>query len=448
MYFLVPREVSADSVTLWVAAFDEAGDLGGLQLTSSTTTQPGLGNWATWPAPPENPRIRYQEVRIAGLQPRQLHRFQLQENGVVLAEVQATTLPTELPTAADKPFTVLLGSCFAHHEDKHGNVGKTFQSLPPRAKPDVKLLAGDQVYLDSPWQRFLSRHSRDELLAALLDQYVSTWGQADGFKSLLSNGGNFFCSDDHEFWNNAPNFVAFAQNTWTEAGRREWWDLASQLYSVFQKPGSISQFDVSPVSFLVLDTRIHRDAERKNFVDPADMQRLQIWIRGLKGPGVLVVGQPILQTATGFFKGHFGDWNLPDFEQYADLVRILGRSEHTIVVLTGDVHFGRVARSSLRSGAELIEIISSPMSLVDEKARGDWTVAPDYFPAEHTTPSSISRSGVTTESDFAPTEGHFLTVEFTKRGPGANVGLRFWPVLKDGLPSPDFGKTVWQRTIR
>jgi hypothetical protein len=130
------------------------------------------------------------------------------------------------------------------------------------------------------------------------------------------------------------------------------------------------------------------------------------------------------------------------------LVRILGRSEHTIVVLTGDVHFGRVARSSLRSGAELIEIISSPMSLVDEKARGDWTVAPDYFPAEHTTPSSISRSGVTTESDFAPTEGHFLTVEFTKRGPGANVGLRFWPVLKDGLPSPDFGKTVWQRTIR
>ena len=161
-----------------------------------------------------------------------------------------------------------------------------------------------------------------------------------------------------------------------------------------------------------------------------------------------MVGQPILQTATGFFKGHFGDWNLPDFEQYADLVRILGRSEHTIVVLTGDVHFGRVARSSLRSGAELIEIISSPMSLVDEKSRGDWTVAPDYFPAEHTTPSSISRSGVTTESGFAPTEGHFLTVEFTKRGPGANVGLRFWPVLKDGLPSPDFGKTVWQRTIR
>jgi hypothetical protein len=169
MYFLVPREVSADSVTLWMAALDVAGNLGGLDLTSSGTTRVPLGNWASWPAPPGNPRMRYQEVRVGGLQPRQLHRFQLQQNGSVLAEVQATTLPTELPTADDKPFTVFLGSCFAHHEDKQGNVGKTYRSLPPLAKPDLKFLAGDQVYLDSPWQRFLLRYSRDELLAALLE---------------------------------------------------------------------------------------------------------------------------------------------------------------------------------------------------------------------------------------------------------------------------------------
>jgi hypothetical protein len=184
---------------------------------------------------------------------------------------------------------------------------------------------------------------------------------------------------------------------------------------------------------------------------PADLQLVDAWVRELSGPGVLVIGQPLLQTSTGFFKGHFGDWNLPDFSQYHELVQIIGRSRHSLVVLTGDVHFGRVARSSLRSGAELIEIISSPMSLVDEKARGTWTAAPASFPIARPStmvPAALGRSGVVTEGDFAPTESHFLTLEFTRRGPGTRLRLRFWPVFRGGAPPPDFGASMWERTLK
>src|SRR5215217_3887038 len=44
----------------------------------------------------------------------------------------------------------------------------------------------------------------------LFDKYVANWtqvgGEDAGFRRLLADGANYFCSDDHEFWNNAPNF--------------------------------------------------------------------------------------------------------------------------------------------------------------------------------------------------------------------------------------------------
>lgn len=222
-------------------------------------------------------------------------------------------------------------------------------------------------------------------------------------------------------------------------------DLARELYFVFQSTKAIAKFAVPPVSFLIADTRINRDEDRNNFMKPEDLDEVAEWINGLNGPGVLVIGQPLLQTTTGFFKGHFGDWNLPDFKQYQRLVEIVGGSPHTLVVLTGDVHFGRIARSSLRSGQELIEIISSPMSLVDEKARGKWIEAPVVFPT--TAPSQLARGNVVTEGKFAPTDGHFLTLEFTRRGLGANLRVRFWPVFKDGISPLNFGNTIWERQL-
>ena len=104
------------------------------------------------------------------------------------------------------------------------------------------------------------------------------------------------------------------------------------------------------------------------------------WIQNLPGPGVLVIGQPLFSEKAGRLFGTFGDWNLPDYSQYGQLARLLAQSPHSIVILTGDVHYGRIAWCTLISGGELIEVISSPMSLVDKKAEGSWEEAPNLFP--------------------------------------------------------------------
>jgi hypothetical protein len=455
LYFLIPREVTADAVVLWTAAVDEAAGTQQLQLSPGTPGTVAYEPWQQWPLTGNKPRVRHREARVGGLSSRQSFTFTLEQAGNTVAAAKATTLPQTMPVLGDKAFTVLLGSCFAHHEDAEGKVGNAFFHVPLPARPDVKFFAGDQVYLDSPWQRYLTgTHSAAELQAIFLDHYVRTWSQVvgatAGFSRVLIDGANFFSSDDHEYWNNAPNRAAFALDTWTAGGRKEWLKAARELYTAFQTPRFRIQFDVPPVSFLIVDTRVDRDADQKNFMKPGDLEAVRQWVDGLQGPGVLVVGQPILQGKTSFIGGTFGDWNLPDFEQYSRLAAIVGASKHSLVVLTGDVHFGRVARSSLMSGAELIEIISSPMSLVDEAAKGKWQKAPPTFPAippSASSPAALARSEVVTEANFSPTDGHFLTLEFTRRGPGAHLRLRFWPVFSNSLPPADFGKTVWERVL-
>jgi hypothetical protein len=452
VYSLVPHEVSTNTVNLWVAAIDEALSVEELQLAPDMSGQMTAKNATQWPMEAHLPRIRYREIEITGLAPRQTYSFALTAASQRVAEAKVTTLPKELPLRGDKPFVVLLGSCFSCREDEEGKVGNTFFQLPHSARPDVKILAGDQVYLDSPWQRFATGvHTLPELQAIFVDHYKGTWGQEDGFARLLKEGANYFCSDDHEFWNNAPNIASFIQDTWSPFGKREeWWKAARELYCVFQAGKPIQKFEVPPVSFLLADTRMNRSNKQTDFMLKSDLDEIGQWVDGLKGPGVLVIGQPLLQTSTGFFSGHLKDWNLPDYEQYHQLAGIVGRSNHTLVILTGDVHYGRIARSSLRSGAELIEIIASPMSLVDKNAKGVWEPAPVVFPAvrpESATPASLARSGVITEPSFSPNDAHFLTLEFTRQGVGALLRLRHWPIVTRGVTPRDFGKSIWERVL-
>jgi hypothetical protein len=260
VYSLVPHEVSTNTVNLWVAAIDEALSVERLQLAPDMRGQMTAKDATQWPVGAHPPRIRYREIEIAGLAPRQTYSFALMAAGQRVAEAKITTLPKELPLRGDKPFVVLLGSCFSRREDKDGKVGNTFFQLPHFARPDVKILAGDQVYLDSPWQRFAAGvHTIPELHGIFVDHYKETWGQEDGFTQLLKEGANYFCSDDHEFWNNAPNIASFILDTWSPFGKREeWWKAARELYCVFQGGKPIQKFEVPPISFLLADTRMNR----------------------------------------------------------------------------------------------------------------------------------------------------------------------------------------------
>jgi hypothetical protein len=143
------------------------------------------------------------------------------------------------------------------------------------------------------------------------------------------------------------------------------------------------------------------------------------WTSNLTGPGVLVVGQPFFENL-----GSIKDYGLPDFKgQYEQLKQYLRQSQHTIVILTGDVHYGRLAVANLRPelGTKLYEVMSSPMQVV-LGAPGKYQAAPQVFGA------------VTSQPDFSLKQNHFLTLEFTATSAQrASMVVKFWPI-KSGVP--------------
>src|SRR5690606_12737473 len=102
----------------------------------------------------------------------------------------------QLPGGDAKPFTIGLGSCFYNHRDG-GQVAGAYKALyergPEAVRPDITLLAGDQVYLDIGFDS-LSLLPR-EIRNRIADDYALHW-QALG--SLLGAGATWMLPDDHE----------------------------------------------------------------------------------------------------------------------------------------------------------------------------------------------------------------------------------------------------------
>jgi hypothetical protein len=427
-FTLVPADIGTQQAVVWTGAIGgDAADPSDVWIEGrGTGTRVPVTAWTTWQEPGGARRVRYSRVALTGLAPGTRYRLDLRVGGRIRAEADVTTLPSRLPSIDEPPFIVLLGSCFCRAQDASGRVGRTAATLPDGARPTVKFLVGDQVYLDSPWYRFLVPRSNGALARGFFDQYVSTWmqtGDLQGFNLLLRSGATYFCSDDHEFWNNAPFPSSFAVNTWTDGGRQAWRDAALGLYQSFQTTASRASFSVGTLEFLVLDTRINRDGDRQRFVSDADFAAFQAWVAGLTGPGVVVLGQPVFADTAGI-RGNIADWNLPDFAQYRGLCATLLSSRQSIVVLTGDVHFGRIASATLTSGAELVEIIASPMALVDRAAGGSWNAAPQRFPAMPL--DGIASIPVRTDAGWNRFANHFVTLEFNDQAGGIRLRVRAW----------------------
>jgi len=443
-FLIVPTRVTAAEATVWLGAIDEDG-VPTLSADGAAVPVPA-GAWQQLAGGPH--RLSYARVTIAGLTPRRRCALALAADGQQVATGSVTPLPAALPGATETPFTVLLGSCFCVAQDKPGDLGRTYAGIAP---PDVKVLCGDQVYLDAPWSYFLV-HAPDlaQMQQLFFENYQATWEQdppGAGFRRLLQDGATYFSSDDHEFWNNAPNAAAYARSTWTAAGRASWQATARPLYQAFQSELTTDQFTVGPLSFFVADTRWNRDADRNRLMADADFDALLAWIAGLQGPGVLVVGQPVF-AAQGGLLARFTDWSLPDFAQYPRLAAALYQAPHSVVVLTGDVHYGRVASCDLpaRLGgtpAKLIEVIASPLALVDKASGNHWAPAPPQFPAFAI--PGLGRLPVTTETGFQLVDNHFLTVEFSDLGPAVGLRVKAWPVAPAGGAPP--GRIVYEQKL-
>lgn len=426
-YLVIPNEVFANDALIWVAAINENLNPAATVLEYGSNQVPLNAGWTTFRTADGNFTIHYQRVTLRKLTQQTRYFLTLRVGGAWKADASIDTIPWRLPGPADPPFIAMLGSCFFAREDPSGNVGRTYMNLPASARPHIKFLCGDQVYLDNPPQDFLNPfRSRNWLENRCFKTYFDAWSQqtaeGGGFGQLLKNGANFFSSDDHEFWNNAPDIglnVPFF--TLRQKGRDEWWEIASTLYKIFQTvPSAPVRFNIDPLSFCICETRFNRGSGGSDFMSQANLQEIGNWTRSLSGPGILVLGQPLFAKT-----GNIKDYGLPDFtRQYEELKGYLRESQHSIVILTGDVHFGRIAFTDLRLDLQtkLYEVISSPMQLVPG-AKATYAGAPDVF------------GKVSSEFNFSQGRDHFLTLEFRAKSPQTVAMFpRYWPIAKAGMP--------------
>lgn len=390
--------------------------------------------------------------RLEGDEHQGLDQWQLLRSGTF------TTLPVSLPTNKNKAFTVALSSCFYEHRDS-GQAARAFKALYERGdesvQPDIKFMVGDQVYLDIGLDSLSPL--TNEVRQRVAQDYAKHW-QALG--SMLARGGAWMLPDDHEYWNDYPFYdsllptlfmlkIAKIRNAWRGAS-------LDGVLNV-QQSSKIDTFDIgNDLSFCVADLRSYRS--KTQFIDNAGFKQLIKWAKGLTKPGVLVIPQVLLAEKNKLER------NLLSFKkQYAALITAMASSGHDIVVMSGDVHFGRIAQVKMgENGGRLIEVVSSPMSnltglnsLASDKAK----TTPKHFPD----PSAIDIPdfepqpveynkdfNVHTKKGFPfsaywkeRTREHFMTVSFHQNTAGVGMSVQAWRIRQqdsDRLPTKDFNQ--------
>lgn len=432
-HLLIPGPATTRTATLWAAALDEADDPARLEVVAAGGQRQSLARW-DHELQGGKRRVQIRRVELTGLAPRSRQPVELRRAGQTVARARMGTLPERVPSLEERPFTILLGSCFAQKKDGAGNVGRTYALLPSDVRPDLKVLCGDQVYLDAPsfWTIFPAV-TVGELRRRLLESYLAAWTQEPGFHTLLADGPNTFTADDHDFWNNAPKGSVTAPATLIPELRKRWLEEATLLYRAFQRPaaGKPVVLTIDGLSICIGDVRVERTETDERFMSAADLAEIRTWALGLKSPGCLVLGQVLFTAPAGTISRHM-DLGLPDFRQYTELLDALRNAPHAVVILTGDVHFGRVAVCELLNGQEIVEVVASPLALVASVPKNEWKAAPRLYPSQ-AAPGFVQRP-ITTEVGYQFNGNHFATIGFSRAGGRVRIKVQAWPTENKGKP--------------
>ncbi|MGS2719135.1 hypothetical protein [Paraglaciecola aestuariivivens] len=367
-----------------------------------------------------------------------------------------STLPNSLPKTKSQAFTVSLSSCFYEHRDC-GQAARAFKALYDRGekalKPDIKFMVGDQVYLDIGLDSLSPL--TNEVRQRVAEDYAKHW-QALG--SMLVRGGAWMLPDDHEYWNDYPFYDSLLPTLFMlkiNKIRHAWTAASRDGVMKVQQSSKVDLFDIgTDLSFCVADLRSYRS--KTQFIDKDGFEKIINWAQGLTQPGVLVIPQVLITEKNPLER------NLLSFKkQYEQLITAMASTGHDIVVMSGDVHFGRIAQVKMgEQGGRLIEVVSSPMSnltglnsLASDKAK----TTPKQFPD----PKSLQINGFTaqtvsydkrfhvgTKKGFPlsaywkeRTREHFMTVSFHKNSNSIGMSVQAWRIRqqdKDRLPIKDF----------
>lgn len=342
---------------------------------------------------------------------------------------------------------VLMVSCYCRDEDRGGALGQTARFVAQKFRPDVSLLMGDQVYLDIPTLANLPERG-PQLLDVLESNYVKNWLpdplRQFTFADVLRAAPFISLPDDHEYWNNAPHASPMVQNSWTNAGRNTWRSLADQLFDAFQDGSGVSKcphrtIDLGPVSLFAANGRTHRQADLTRGFHDTTPHEVDAWANafstGDRFP-LFLTGQSMLDKPTGKVSGAVADYvpsNYLDYRPVMERLDRLAREAVDVLLLTGDVHWGRVAElvPSAVSAARLYEVITSPSTLVTfpgidaiKKLRG-W-FSRDPWPRHDDAPKlderlAIDRLNWTTTTLFPHKGDQLCVLELTRAPDGLDV---------------------------
>lgn len=303
-------------------------------------------------------------------------------------ELTSKRPPQCLPKLGEDSFRLLLSSCYYQPNDKTPAHLGTILKEHIKPLPDFTYLAGDQVYLDLPSHQNLPG-DKDQLAQALDAKYRINWfpdqtDQSDqseqpNLSYFLKCGPVLCISDDHEYWNNFPYTQIQLENTLFDKDKKNWKDLADQLYQRYQMtPGQKDGFfcmDIEPLYMLFIDGRRFRDEGNQMFNAQSKIA-LKEWAQDLldrknkKLPvvGLLSSGQALLIEESNHPKAF--DAEMPnfinDYELLIGTISNLINHGIPIIYITGDVHWGRIVEGKDSANNTMFyEIIASPSRLQD-----------------------------------------------------------------------------------
>jgi hypothetical protein len=464
MFVIVPRRVQRTGIEIFVGAFSSLTappplvlvlDDGGRRIS--------VGPWRAIDGGRSEP-IFWWSGRMDGLESNRRYELTLVKGAYRIAGATFETLPENLPlgdtgSGSTRPFTLWLSSCYSVRQSPSG-LGTILTRVldDARLRPHVKCLVGDQVYLDELSLFIYTALTATRLRSRFNQQYARTWTHPD-FSRLLSTNASFFLPDDHELWNNYPD-PPFGVPLRGEAFWRLWYRLAFvERCLPIQAPRRTETVNVGrDLSIFIADARTERTRSGDRFMTeseydsgqgPGSIDQLTAWLEGLRCPGVLVLQQPVVTT-----RGSERDRKLPDYRQYwRRLLPALHACRQDVVILGGDSHNGLVGTLDLggrHNPHRVIQIVSSPLSLVNPIAASTGRERPDYFPGVSSQDDAVRVDYPLLVPSYrrgpvARTEEHAMTIAFWRRD-AHTLGMRVRTWLVRGS-TQNVGPT-WETTLR
>ncbi len=351
-------------------------------------------------------------------------------------QAEFKTLPSAIQ-GADDPFTLMLASCF-HESGDHGEVEHTYRALceSDLPSPDLTFLAGDQVYLDvglgpifACGKKGIARH--------IANTYQRHW---KAFGEVLNRGATWMMADDHELWNGFPDLAwynPFLVRFHSKRFRQTWEKYAREATINIQGCRESRQLSIGDdLHIMTLDTRLSRTHQR--ILNDDTLVQAIDWINNLTAPGVLVLTQSLTDPPK-----RIGGRKLATFSsQYLALCDAILNAEHDLVMLCGDLHYGRVAEGLNLKGRRLIEVIASPLSNVKGLASLIALNTPPANPIRLPSGRPHNTNSITLQQhNVVPwetglfkgylkkrTEEHFQTLGFHRHEGQLHLNIKAWKV--------------------